>query len=196
MEHQAVYDLGAGHHATAVAQSGATEYASWVSGSGNPGLSGNIGVGIATNFGGTWHQLNMSTLPKRFVAGVTVDDNNPAHVYAIFNGYSRRWIPDGGQGVVFESMDGGVSWTNISGNLPDAPGNALTSVGNNLVLATDVGVFTTIAGGTNWSRLGSNLPNVSVNNVHPAPDGKTVVAGTHGRGIWTFTFTGDGQGGD
>jgi len=187
---KAVFDLGAGHHATAVAQSGATEYAAWVNGSGNPGTSGNITVGIATNFGGSWHQVSTAGLPKRFIAGVTIDDSNPAHVYAIFNGYSRRWIPDGGQGVVFESKDGGATWTDISGNLPDAPGNALVTLGNNLVVATDVGVFTAQAGTTSWSRLGTGLPNVSVNNVHVAPDGMTVVAGTHGRGIWTFTFSG------
>jgi photosystem II stability/assembly factor-like uncharacterized protein len=93
---------------------------------------------------------------------------------------------------VFESHDGGASWTNITANLPDAPGNALVIVGSQLVLATDVGVFTSNASGTpSWSRLGHGLPNASANNVTVAPDGRAIVAGTHGRGIWTLRLEGD-----
>jgi sugar lactone lactonase YvrE len=183
-----VFDTGAGNAVTGVSGAGATEYAAWVHGSGNP--SGSFHVGIATNFGGTWHQLNVSSLPNRFIAGVTLDAANPAHVYAIFNGYSRRWIPGGGQGVVFESRDGGATWSNMTGNLPDAPGDALVIVGDQLVLATDVGVFTAAVGGTSWSRLGHGLPNASANDVTLGPDGRTVVAGTHGRGIWTLSLDG------
>jgi hypothetical protein len=180
-----VYDLGATAAATAVSDSGATQYVAWVNGAGNPGPG--FGVGIATNYGGAWHQLDVSSMPNRLLAGVTVDAANPAHVYAVFNGFSRRWIPGGGLGVVFESHDGGASWTNITGNLPDAPGEALAIAGSRLVLATDVGVFTADAEqAARWTRLGSGLPNTSANDVSLAPDGRTVVAATHGRGIWTL----------
>ena len=64
----------------------------------------------------------MSGLPNRYVAGLTVDPQHSGHVYAVFNGYSRRWIPGGGVGHVFESWNGGASWTDISGNLPDVAG--------------------------------------------------------------------------
>jgi hypothetical protein len=192
-----VYDMGPNAAGTAVTQSGDTQYVGWVDQTcANPCAPGGaIPVGIATNFGGTWHQLNMSTLPMRLIAGVTVDTEDPAHVFAAFNGYSRRWIPRAGNGTVFESRDGGATWTDLTGNLPDAPGNALVKVGSHLVLATDVGVFTASTSHPNqWSKLGNNLPNVSVNNVTLGPDGKMVVAGTHGRGIWTFTF--EDSGGD
>ena len=111
---------------------------------------------------------------------MTVDPANPAHVYAIFNGFSRRWIPGGGTGVVFESQNGGASWTDVTGNLPDAPGDALVIAGSRLVLATDVGVFTAAVGGTQWTRLGVGLPNASTNDISLAPDGRTLVAATHG----------------
>jgi hypothetical protein len=184
-----VYDLGGAAAATAVSEAGATQYVAWTAGGGNPGPS--FGVGIATNFGGEWHQLNMGSLPNRIIAGVTVDAENPAHVFAIFNGFSRRWIPGGGLGVVFESRDGGASWTNVTGNLPDAPGDALAIVGGHLVLGTDVGVFAAEVGDpTRWSRLGVGLPNASANDVSVGPDGRTVVAATHGRGIWTLRLGG------
>ena len=106
---------------------------------GNP--SPDFASGIDTNYGGSWHRISSPVLPNRFIAGLTVDPANPAHVYAIFNGYSRRWIPGGGLGTVFESTDGGSTWHNISGNLPDAPGDGLAIVNGTLVLGTDIGLF-------------------------------------------------------
>lgn len=187
---QRQYDLGAGNAVTTLSssQGASTIYAAWVGGGGNPGPAFNRG--IATNYGGTWHQLSMAGLPDRYIAGVTVDPNRPAHAYAVFNGYSRRWIPAAGNGHVYETYNGGQSWTDISGNLPDVPGDALVLKHHQLALATDLGMYTAEAGDgawTRWSRLGFGLPNSSVNNVTPGPDGY-IYAATHGRGIWRIPF--------
>ena len=111
-------------------------------------------------------------------------------MYAIFNGYSRRWIPGGGLGTVFESKDGGSSWTNISGNLPDAPGDGLAIVQGQLVLGTDIGLFiASKSAPTKWSRV-DGLPNVVVNNVRNLPgQANGAVIATHGRGIWRLTVS-------
>lgn len=185
-----VYDTGAGHAVTALASAGGgtTIYAAWVGGGGNPGPA--FSSGLATNYGGTWHQLDTSSLPNRYIAGVTVDPHNTAHAYVVFNGYSRRWIPGGGVGHVFETWNGGSSWTDISGNLPDVAGDALVLAGGHLALATDAGAFTAVVGqgtGTAWSNLGSSLPNTSINDLTVGPNGQ-LYAGTHGRGIWRITF--------
>ena len=187
---QNVFDTGAGHSVTALssANGGGIVYAAWVNGSGNP--SSSFASGIATNYGGAWHQVSTAGLPNRFIAGVTVDQTNPAHAYAIFNGYSRRWIPGGGTGHVFETNDGGQTWTDISGNLPDIASDALVIAHGDLALATDAGMFTAAEGqgpSTTWSRLGTGLPNASVNDVTKGPDG-FIYAATHGRGIWRVAF--------
>jgi sugar lactone lactonase YvrE len=187
---KAVYDTGAGHAVTALAsaRAGSIIYAAWVAGGGNPGSS--FASGIATNYGGSWHQVNMTGLPNRYIAGVTVDPANPAHAYAVFNGYSRRWIPGGGTGHVFETTDGGRSWTDVSGNLPDIASDALILSHGKLALGTDLGVFAAAAGqgsATAWSRLGSGLPNASVNDLTAGPDGY-IYAATHGRGVWRIAF--------
>ena len=172
---------------TALAMSGQTTYAAWVDASGNPSPS--FASGIDTNYGGTWHRISSPVLPHRFIAGLTVDPGNAAHVYAVFNGYSRRWIPGGGQGTVFESTNGGATWHDLSGNLPDAPGDALAIVAGHLVLGTDIGLFTASATNpTRWSRV-TGLPNVVVDNVRPAPGNASVVVATHGRGIWSLNLT-------
>jgi photosystem II stability/assembly factor-like uncharacterized protein len=145
--------------------------------------------GIATNYGGTWHELDMTGLPNRYVYTLTVDPTNVGTVYAVFGGFSRRWIPTAGTGHVFKTTDGGASWADISGALPDAPGDDIVIKGTNLYLATDVGVFTaTVAAPTAWSRFGTGLPNASVNDLSLAPDGTYLIGATHGRGIWKISI--------
>lgn len=187
---QNVYDTGAGNAVTALSSAGGGSviYAAWVGGGGNPGPS--FASGIATNYGGTWHQVNTAGLPNRYIAGVTVDPANPAHAYAVFNGYSRRFVPGGGVGHVFETYNGGQTWTDISGNLPDVPGDALVLSQGKLALGTDMGAFTAKAGqgaSTVWSRLGTGLPNTVDDDITMGPDGD-LYAGTHGRGIWRIPF--------
>jgi sugar lactone lactonase YvrE len=185
-----VFDTGASNAVTALssANGGKIIYAAWVANGGNP--SPGFASGIATNYGGTWHQVSMTGLPNRFIAGVTVDPKNPAHAYAIFNGYSRRWIPGGGVGHVFETTNGGQSWTDISGNLPDIASDALVLSHGQLALGTDQGVFTAQAGkgaATSWSRLGTGLPNAAVDDLTAGPNGY-IYAATHGRGVWRIAF--------
>jgi photosystem II stability/assembly factor-like uncharacterized protein len=198
-----VGDTGAGHSATATDVAGDTIYAGWCS----PGpacnpseaaldpdeaptgfASGILRVDLSTN-PPTATQVG-SGLPARYVTGVAIDASDPSgdHVYASFGGFSRRWIDGGGVGHVFESTDGGEHWTDVSGNLPDAPARDLILTdGGDLVLATDVGVFTADSSDvTTWSRLGGNLPHAVVDDLSLFPDGGRILAGTHGRGLWSI----------
>jgi hypothetical protein len=187
-----LHDTGAGHSITGLAVVGDVVYAGWC-GPCNPPTTPNgapFASGIDTNAGGTWHTVSSPVLPNRFVAAVIADASNPAHVYAVYNGFSRRWIQGAGTGHVFESTDGGGTWTDISGNLPDAPGDDLVIANGRLTLATDIGVFTARVGGgagTRWSRLGSGLPTgAPTNDLTQSPDGGRIVAATHGRGLWSI----------
>ncbi len=185
-----VYNTGTGNAVTALssANNGSVIYAAWVGGGGNPGPA--FASGIATNYGGTWHQVNMTGLPDRYIAGVTVDPSDPAHAYAVFNGYSRRWVPGGGVGHVFETWDGGQTWTDISGNLPDIASDTLVLMHHRLALGTDGGVFTAREGegaDTFWLRLGHGLPSAGVDDLTVGPD-NYIYAATHGRGVWQIRF--------
>jgi photosystem II stability/assembly factor-like uncharacterized protein len=117
---------------------------------------------------------------------VQVDPNDPAHAWVTFGAFSRKWIPGAGVGHVFVTHDGGATWKDISGTLPDAPATSVILAGSSLVVGTDVGVFITGAGDEtgSWSRLGTGLPNASTNQVVTDAGHTVVVAGTHGRGIW------------
>jgi hypothetical protein len=188
---KAVYNTGAGNVVTALAASGQTIYTAWCGPNCNPreladtGSSDGFGRGLATNVGGAWHTIDASGLPNRYVNALTIDPNNVNHVYAVFGGFSRRWVPNAGVGHVFESFNGGQTWTDVSGNLPDAPADDLVvTPSGKLVLATDVGVFTTSIGSTAWSSLGAGLPNSPVNDLSFGPGNGYLIAATHGRGLW------------
>jgi hypothetical protein len=181
-----VGDTGAGHSTTQIAGSNGTWYAAWC----GPCNSAGFARGILTNYGGTVHQMSLPApaFPNRFIQGLFVEPNHPEHVYAVFNGFSRRWTStfSAGEGHVFESNNGGTTWTDISGNLPDAPADDVVLVNGHLVLASDIGVMISGAHGGTWTRLGTNLPNASVNDLQLSPDGSYILAATHGRGLWTI----------
>ena len=177
-----VYDTGTGHQVTALADNGPTTYAAWCGGCNPPTFA----RGMATNFGGTWHELALAGVPNRYITSIAVDPNNAAHVFISIGSFSRRWIPDAGVGHVFESWNGGASFTDVTGNLPDAPVFKVAMHGSQLVAGTEVGAF--VADQNNgspmsWEQLGTGLPNVTVWDLTITSSG-LVVAGTHGRGDW------------
>jgi hypothetical protein len=154
------------------------------------------GIVMLNNSSGVWQVSSQvctgaacaAGLPKRYISGVRIDTADPTHAYLTLSGYSRHWMigpDDPGVGHVFETMTGGDAWTDISGNLPDAPISDVVSVRGNLVVGTDIGVFTSADNGTTWFRLGKNLPNVVVDQLTLDPN-NNLVAATHGRGIWTI----------
>ena len=142
--------------------------------------------GIATNAGGTWHQVSLTGIPNRYLAGVTMDpaDATGRTAYVVVNGFSRRFTegPGAGVGHLYRTTDGGATWTNASASLPDVPASSLVLDGGTWYLGTDLGVLTSTDAGATWNRV-SGFPYVTVMQVRKGPDGH-VYAATHGRGLW------------
>lgn len=184
-----LFDLGAPRQATAVSVRGTDIYAAWCGpcnpASFSPGTP--FEAGLVSNIGGTFQELAGAGLPNRYITSILVDPVEVNHLWVTVSGFSRRWIPAAGIGHVFESTDGGASFTDISADLPDIPTNDIVMVGDDLVVATDVGVFV-LAGGS-WSEYGSGLPNVSVLDLALQPEGSQLMATTHGRGVWLLDLS-------
>jgi hypothetical protein len=149
--------------------------------------------------GGTWHFAAAKGLPVRYITSIQMDATDPLTVYVTLGGYGRRWVPPGmvgedtslvGEGHVFKSIDGGETFTNISGNLPDAPANWTVVRNGRLIVATDLGVF--ISQDTNggaYSVLGEGLPHSPVFKLRVQPgDENHLIAVTYGRGAWSYRF--------
>ncbi len=180
-----VHDTGAGNSITAIADSGPVTYAGWCGNGCNPAGAAPFTSGIDTNYGGTWHTVHSSVLPNRVPTSFTIDPANPAHVVVSYGAFSRRWIPGGGVGHVFASLNGGKTWTNVSGNLPDAPADSSILWHRQLVVSTDIGVFSTSAAGPGiWRRLGRGLPAAPAVDLAVSPDQGYLLVATHGRGLW------------
>jgi hypothetical protein len=161
--------------------------------------------GVATNWGGTWTELDLSGLPNRFPNAVTFDPSDATNstVYLVFNGFNRRFIEGPGAGVkhvyrgkLAKNAAGQVTvaWTDLSVGFPDVPATDLVIVGNKLVVSTDLGVFVADKRANpstiKWRMVGLpitvpglSLPLTAVFDLHVSQDGH-LYAATHGRGIW------------
>jgi uncharacterized repeat protein (TIGR01451 family) len=138
----------------------------------------------------TWTRVKDDALPKRPVAGFAVDRSNYRIAYAAFNGFNGA--TPGHPGHVFRTLDGGNTWTDISGNLPDTPVNSIVldpSYPNTLYAGTDVGPFVSYNGGTDWSLLGTGVPLVAVDQLDLDSSNRLLAAGTHGRGAYKIFDT-------
>jgi len=120
------------------------------------------------------------------VSGIAVTPASANELYAALGGFDT--------GHVFHSTDGGKTWADISGDLPNIPVNAIaldTSLHQTMYIATDLGVYYTINAGVNWLPLGTNLPNVVVQDLQLGAD-RSLVAITHGRGAWSVALPASG----
>ena len=137
-----------------------------------------------SDLGNEWVELSdadgANDLPGSWVTRVAVDPADANVAYATFSGFrSNDFTPH-----VVKTTDGGITWKNISGNLPSAPVNEIVVIpGGRLALGTDVGVFLSSDGGATWLTLGSNMPAVPVLDLEYHEASNTITAATFGHGI-------------
>jgi photosystem II stability/assembly factor-like uncharacterized protein len=95
---------------------------------------------------------------------------------------------------IFSSADGGNTWTNISGELPNTPLHWVTvdPIDPNFIFVSgDTGIYVAMDGGVEgeeWRRLGSGLPNVPVMQTQISRTRK-LIAATYGRGVWALDIS-------
>ncbi len=127
---------------------------------------------------------NVGTLPNRAVTGIAIHGTNAGEVWVTFGGFAA--------GNVQRTTNNGTSWTAMQGAgvtaLPNAP--MLTIVQHPLLagsfyVGSEVGVFDTHDSGTSWSTTNDGPADVACYDLDFIPGTTTLIAGTHGRGIWT-----------
>ena len=140
-----------------------------------------------TNGGGTWTLINTST---ERITYITVDPLNSQGIFFTKSGYTAG-------DKVWYSPDGGTTWSNYSGTLPNIPVNCIVyEDGSNdgLYIGTDVGVYYTDGSMSDWVLFSTGLPNVVVNELEISYNNNKLWAATFGRGLWNSdlfgTFTG------
>ena len=137
--------------------------------------------------GATWTAtvVSQAPLPVANITDLTALTATPATVVVVMNGF--------GHGHVWRGAVPGAglaTWTNLSGNLPDIPVNAIVidpANANRLFAGTDIGVFETANGGTSWNSISASstgLPNCAVFDLRLHEATRILRAATHGRGLW------------
>ncbi|HLF15656.1 MAG TPA: T9SS type A sorting domain-containing protein, partial [Bacteroidota bacterium] len=145
-------------------------------------------VQVTTNTGSTWTNTTKSPLPDRAVTSIAIDPANASRAYIGFSGYNTNTPTTPGH--LFRTTNRGTTWTNVSGNLPDVPVNAVAldtaHADTHIIVGTDLGVFETANGGTSWTEENSGMAKVAVFDLDLRNDG-VLVAATHGRGMFKTT---------
>lgn len=139
----------------------------------------NTNLPVGTNITGTG-------MPTTIVSSIAIgtNDNNLIATYSNY-GSAHIWVSTTGGG------SGG--WTNISGNLPDIPVRwAMFYPYDNTkaIIATEMGVYETslINGSSTVWTSDPSFPTVLTAMLQYRRSDNTIVAATHGRGLWTATI--------
>ncbi|MEE9437892.1 MAG: T9SS type A sorting domain-containing protein [Saprospiraceae bacterium] len=155
----------------------------------------------SSNDGSSWTFMTApsgTTFNSFSIDAASTDGNT---IYATVKGYNST-------NKVFKTVDGGGTWANISGNLPNIVMKTILfqqnqpSSSETIFVGTELGVYYTTNGGTNWDKYGMNFPNVivtdlkinyltgsSVGGGHHTSGTRSgmakLFAGTWGRGMWS-----------
>jgi photosystem II stability/assembly factor-like uncharacterized protein len=137
---------------------------------------------VTKDEGNTWSNITNGLPDSLYFTYLTVDDDNADIAWVTCSGFKA------GQ-KVYNTTNGGVSWTNISQNLPNIPVNTIVldeqSPNHTIYIGTDLGVYMThdtLSSG--WLLHGTDLPNVIVSELEIDYNTNDLYAATFGRGIW------------
>jgi hypothetical protein len=135
---------------------------------------------------------------QAYISSIDVDASTGSNVLVTLSNFGVQ--------SVWESTDGGSTWVSLDNNgvnLPDIPvfcgifappGAQLSgTTGGGIILGTELGVWTasTISGNTTqWVANNNGLANVPVYMIKYRPANTSLVAATHGRGLFTAPLTG------
>ena len=139
-----------------------------------------------TTVGGTTWTNITGTIPVASgnITYIAVKNDDPNTVWVSLGAYNTT--------RVFQTINGGANWTDISAGMPSIPVMCLVQNKQNtasveLYAGTDVGVYVKV-GAANWALFSTGLPNVVVNELeiyyNTTTSNSRLRAATSGRGLW------------
>ena len=178
------FNGGRSWEATRVRQSGDDPTLSIVEVAASPAVDGELWtiwtdgkVLVSTDGGGTWEDRSP---PGGARGGLRISAGPVAGTaYAALSGTTGARL--------FRTRDRGLTWVDISRDLPELPLNAILAdprAAGRLLVATDAGVALSQDDGATWQDASGALPNAVVLDLCLDPASGRLAAATYGRGIW------------
>lgn len=150
---------------------------------------------------GRLYRVDNAQNPVPQVTEITGDDMPVAYISCVAVGQTEDELlvtfSNYGVSSVWQSNDGGESWREVEYNLPDMPVRWAEYHPQNdaqVMLATELGIWTTIninADPVVWQPNADGMANVRCDMLAIRPADNTVLAATHGRGLFTTEFPPD-----
>ncbi|NQX92845.1 MAG: PKD domain-containing protein, partial [Flavobacteriales bacterium] len=130
--------------------------------------------------GANWNEINIGPLPNADISWIAAGEFDETTLYVCLSGT----IPGG---KVYKTTDNGLTWENISGNLPNVPFNTIVEDPNlegSLYVGSDIGIYHKHPDFANWEDFGQGLPVTIVRELEIHEASGQIYAGTYGRGVW------------
>jgi hypothetical protein len=134
---------------------------------------------------GTLTELTFTDFPAANISSIDIAGSEDTLLVT----FSNYGVPS-----VWLSVNGGQNWKNVEANLPDMPvrwGIFHPRSGKQVMLATETGIWTTdniSAQNIIWSPDNNGMANVRTDMLKFRKSDNTVLAATHGRGMYTATW--------
>ena len=138
---------------------------------------------LTQNSGVSWENISNDLPSNLWVSRVIFSKHKDQRIYTSLNGYRNNDF----RPYLYVSDDNGISWNEISTNLPLSPINVVREDINNeniLYLGTDNGLFISFDKGSQWHPFSNNLPRVAIHDLVIHEGTNELVIGTHGRSIY------------
>lgn len=140
-----------------------------------------------TDGGTTWSSMATPS-GAGAITSLAIKPTNASTIWVTSSGYSAGY-------KVWKSTNGGTSWTNVSGTLPNVPTNAIVYEAGSqdrVYVGTDIGVYYRDLNTTDWQDFNTGLPNVVVSDLEIQYSSGKLRAATYGRGIWESPLAANG----
>ncbi|MCB9196642.1 MAG: glycosyl hydrolase, partial [Flavobacteriales bacterium] len=143
-------------------------------------------IQVTEDNGANWRKISsFPGIPKNTYVNAIVCSKYEANtVYAVFNNHKNGDFKP----YVLKSSDKGMTWSNITGNLPER-GSVYDIIQDHvnpklMFAGTEFGCFVTIDEGKNWTQLKSGLPTIAIRDLEIQERENDLVLASFGRGFY------------
>ena len=142
-------------------------------------VSGASAIYKSVNGGANFTKISTG-LGATSITAMAVHPTQPQTLYVTNGGWTAT-------NHIYKTTDGGNTWQNVTGNLPNVPCNTIVidpAHAEMVYAGTDLGVYVSVDAGAMWGEWNTNLPNVVIDELDIQATARIIRAATHGRGMF------------